>query len=483
MKTAMQTKQGQHLVLTPQLLQSIRLLHLDAMTLEQEIAQAISINPLLERVEDGDLAAAESLAGCAAPETMASPADIAGMDTTRRYDEDDWRSRQRVTSAGDGSADGDAIAASTPNAALDVREQIRQQLELSRLGTNELAIADWLLDETDDAGYLIGSVDDLRQRLPAGLGDGANIEQVRQLILHAEPAGVCACSLSECLAVQLYSLAPSALRDHALCAVRMHLELLGQRDPQMLATALGVDHSIAQEVFRLVLSLDPKPALPAPDLRSIAVIPEVSATRRDGRWHVEINPLSSPQVRVDPEVARLIEASAGDPRAVRIRELMQQAFWLTRGLAMRYDTLLRVAEVIVRRQGEFLDRGREAMAPLTLREVADELRIHESTVSRIAAGKYLQTPRGTFELRSFFSTRLAGAAVANVAVQAMVKRLIAQENPNAPLADDQIVLLLARQGVQIARRTVAKYRDVLNIASARARRTPETCMLRSAAAR
>jgi RNA polymerase sigma-54 factor len=467
MRTQLRTQQGQHFVMTSQILQSIRLLQLDAVTLEQEISAALATNPLLERIDQAECHEADTLAGCIAPEVLSQSA-VEAHPAARDYDEDDRRHQRITSNAASTATDWDALASITPQPAIDVRSAIRQQLSFARLSSADLALASWLLDETDEAGYLIESIESLRERLPKGL-DGSSLEQIRLLILHAEPAGLCALSLAECLVAQLQVLDAAPVRNTALVMAGGYLPLLADHSIEDVASVMAVDIDLAQAAFRLLLSLDPKPAICVPEYNTIVVIPEVYAFRRDGIWSVELNPLSAPQIRVDPEIERMIETLSGDPRANRVRDLMHQARWLTRGLAMRYDTLLRVASVIVRRQSAFLERGSEAMTPLTLREVAEELHIHESTVSRVAAGKYIQTPRGTFELRKFFSVRVAGAVIGNVAIQAMVKRLIEQENPISPLADDKIVTLLARQGVQIARRTVAKYRDLMHIAPARLR--------------
>ncbi len=223
------------------------------------------------------------------------------------------------------------------------------------------------------------------------------------------------------------------------------------------------------EAFRLVLSLQPRPGDTLQPQADDAVIPEVVAWRADGQWRVALNPATTPRVSLNPVYERALGASDGSA-AQPMRELLQEARWFTRGLSMRYDTLLRTARVIVERQAAFLAEGEEAMAPLTLKEVADAIGMHESTVSRITSGKFMQTPRGTFELKHFFAVRLDGASISGQAVKAMVRRLIESEPPARPLADEAIAELLARQGVNIARRTVAKYREQLDIAPARERK-------------
>jgi RNA polymerase sigma-54 factor len=268
-------------------------------------------------------------------------------------------------------------------------------------------------------------------------------------------------------------------RDHdepghglALRIVSEHLQLMAEHDHNAIADALDVsaDEVICAE--RLIMALDPKPGSQTQPEPQQYVVPDVIVRRgRNGNWVVSLNPLTAPKVRISPVCEALLEsASQDDAGAKKMRELLQDARWLTRGLSMRYDTLLKTTQAIVERQLNFFDRGEEGMGPLTLREVADAIGMHESSISRITTGKYVQTPRGTFELKYFFAVRLEGASVAGVAVRAMVKRLIEAENPSAPLADDTIVSLLARQGVSIARRTVAKYREMLGIGAAKERR-------------
>ncbi|HBZ47094.1 MAG TPA: RNA polymerase sigma-54 factor, partial [Stenotrophomonas sp.] len=249
--------------------------------------------------------------------------------------------------------------------------------------------------------------------------------------------------------------------DHGLDALAAH-------DYPALARQLDAEVADIHEAVRLILSLQPRPGDSLLPDTSGAVIPDVVAWHADGQWRVALNPATSRRLSINPTYESAL-ADAGDS-AQPLRDMLQEARWLTRGLSMRYDTLLRTTRVIIERQAGFLTRGEEAMAPLTLKEVADAIGMHESTVSRITTGKYLQTPRGTLELKHFFAVRLEGASVSGQAVKAMVRRLIDAEPAGRPLADEAIAGLLSRQGVNIARRTVAKYREQLDIAPARERR-------------
>lgn len=466
MKTALHVQMGQRLGLTPQLLQSIRLLHLSAIELEQEVAQALEDNPLLERVDAEDDAADDDVAvdNAAPAEAEAESADDAEPD-----DFDDYVPGEAGTGAvGD---DYDPFAQIAAGDGGGVRERILDELALDLGDAGLLRIAAWVLDHVDDAGYLECTPEALAAAAAVELGvDADALEAIRQRILRSEATGYGARDLRECLTVQLEE-ADAGLpgRATALALVAGHLDRLAARDDADLAVRLGVAREEIAAAVDLILTLEPKPGVAVTQAEGRAIVPDVVVRRRDGGWHVALNPHAAPRVRIDAERERLL-AQAGDAAgAQRMRDLLQEARWLTRGLSMRYETLLRATRAIVARQGEFFERGDEGMRPLILREIADAVDMHESSISRITSGKYVQTPRGTYELKYFFSTPLGGAAVAGVAVRAMVKRLIDAENRAAPLADDTIVALLARRGVRVARRTVAKYRDLMHIGPAKER--------------
>jgi RNA polymerase sigma-54 factor len=464
MKQGMRQQLSQSLSLTPQLLQSIRLLHLNAIELETEINRALEENPLLET--DADDEASEE----AAEATEVEVDDL--LDGPREDLPVDFieAGLSRVAGTGD---DDDPLARCAARDTGGVRQRLLEQLSLELHTREELEAAAWLIDQVDDAGYLELSLEELKAAARARGIDPLRLAGIRQKLMRLEPAGFGAVDLRECLLVQLEQ------RDHdeaghalAVRIVSEHLQLMAEHDHNAIADALAVsaDEVICAE--RLIMALDPKPGAQTTPEPQQYVVPDVIVRKgRNGNWVVSLNPLTAPKVRISPVCEALLEsASSDDAGAKKMRELLQDARWLTRGLSMRYDTLLKTTQAIVERQLNFFDRGEEGMAPLTLREIADAIGMHESSISRITTGKYVQTPRGTFELKYFFAVRLEGASVAGVAVRAMVKRLIDAENPAAPLADDTIVSLLARQGVSIARRTVAKYREMLHIGSAKERR-------------
>jgi len=458
MKTGMTAQLGQQLHLTPQLLQSIRLLQLDGLQLEQEVRRALDNNPLLELDEEAPAA------------EVAGESSDAALDTAA-FDELPESSLWDVARSSWQDGDDDRMANIEAGESSDpqLRALTTLALELDR---DALEIAAFWLENTDDAGYL---ADDI-STLTAIAAERFNIskthaESIRQKILHGEHTGMAARDLRECLQVQLAAL-PGRVPARAIAAriLAEALELLAAHDEEALAIRLQLDVEQVREGIRLILSLQPRPAEVLAPQTTGYVIPDVVAWHADFSWRVALNPATTPRVTVSPMHERALEQADQSEGARKLREMLQEARWLTRGLSMRYDTLIRTARAIVERQAGFLAHGDEAMAPLTLKEIADEIGMHESTISRITTGKYMQTPRGTFELKHFFAVRLEGANVSGPAVRAMVRRLIESEPVAKPLADEAIAGLLARQGIHVARRTVAKYREQLDIAPARDRR-------------
>lgn len=461
MKTGLATQLGQQLHLTPQLLQSIRLLQLDGLQLEMEVRRALELNPLLELEEEQS---AES------PALVTDSTDTAAIETAA-FDELPESNLWDIPGASWNDGDDDRMQRMEACESSDPQVRVLAKLSLE-LSDTDLQIAAFWLEHTDDAGYLVQEPASLAMIAAAQHGVSAeHTEALRQRILHGEYTGLAARDLCECLLAQLAGLAgrvpgrPIAQRILESC-----LELLGSHDYDAIASHLDLDADQVREAVRLILSLQPRPGEALVPEAAAYVVPDVVAWHADCAWRVALNPATTPRLSVMPMHERALEQSDQSAGAQKLRELLQEARWLTRGLSMRYDTLLRTARAIVERQAGFLSQGDEAMAPLTLKEIADEIGMHESTISRITTGKYMQTPRGTFELKHFFAVRLEGASVSGPAVRAMVRRLIESEPAGKPLADEAIAGLLARQGIHIARRTVAKYREQLDIAPARQRR-------------
>ena len=464
MKAIQSAQLGQQLNLTPQLLQSIRLLQLNAQQLQLEVTRALELNPMLELEEEVQAEAVVPASGDVAP------AEAAAVETAA-FDELPESSMWDVPGASWNGEGDDRMQRIAEPGSSDPFVRVLQALALE-LDPPELEIAAFWLEHCDDAGYLDGDHAALLLRATARFDMAAHrIEAIRQRLLHGEPAGLAARDLGECLQAQLAALpSPCPGRPLAARILGSCLDALASHDHAAIAARLDAEEADVAEAVRLILSLQPRPAQDAVEVPAGYVVPDVVAWHADGQWRVALNPATAPRLAINSGYERAL-AQAGDGEgAAALRELLQEARWLTRGLSMRYETLLRTTRVLVERQAAFLAEGDEAMAPLTLKEVADEIGMHESTVSRITSGKYIQTPRGTFELKHFFAVRLEGANVSGAAVKAMVKRLIESEPAGRPLADDAIAALLARQGVHIARRTVAKYREQLSIPTARERR-------------
>lgn len=468
MKATVRTQMSQSLNLTPQLLQSIRLLQLTAPQLEMELRQALDRNPMLE-LDEGDEA------GEIATDAHESALDEAACEAAA-WDELPEPAFLTGSSGAVGSGDDDATARIADGESSDFRVRLLRELALGWKAA-DLAVAAWWLDHTGDSGLLEMPVDVLQATGAAALGlPASEIECIRQRLLHGDWPGICAADAAECLGAQLDLLADGAHKALAHRIVRGHLDALARHDHAGLASVLGVDIKAVEGAVALILSLE---ACPVPAVSQAAddhIVPDVVVRKLGGVWRVNLNGRTLPSVRVSAHCEQGLSRAPGDTSV--LRGLLDEARWLVRGIAMRNDTLLRTTQVLVDRQRAFLEQGEEAIAPLTLREVADAIGMHESTVSRITTGKYIQTPRGTFELKRLFAVRLEGAEVSGAAVKAMVKRLIDAEPVHAPLADDTIAGLLARQGVRIARRTVAKYRDQLDIGPARARQRPVAAMAR-----
>lgn len=473
MKTGLSTQLGQQLHLTPQLLQSIRLLQLDGLQLELEVRRALDLNPLLE-VEDAHDAEQNA-------EIEVLPAqDVAALETAA-FDELPESSLWDVPGAGWQDGDEDRMQRVEAGESSDPHVRVLDRLALE-LDDRSLDVVAFWLEHTNDAGYLEQAPDALALLASARFDlTVPGVLALRERLLRGEFPGLAAADVRECLLVQLDCLQGRVPARHvARRIVTDGMALLAAHEYDALARLLDLDIDQVMEGVNLVLSLDARPGASLAPAPTGYIVPDVVAWHADCAWRVALNPATTPRLRVNAMQERALDQAAPSEGAGKLRELLQEARWLTRGLSIRYDTLLRTARAIVERQAGFLAHGDEAMAPLTLKEIADTIGMHESTVSRITTGKYMQTPRGTFELKHFFAVRLEGANVSGPAVRAMVRRLIDAEPAGKPLADEAIAGLLARQGIHIARRTVAKYREQLDIAPARERRRANVSVLAKA---
>lgn len=460
MKNRLAATQTQSQSLNAQVLQSIRLLGLTGLELEQELAEALAQNPMLEREDDEPEAALPD----------AAPQDRAAQEAAAFDELPEFGGHAATASGFDPEEGEDRLARIAAPVSSDPALRVLEGLAME-LKPADLAIAAAWLERIDDSGYLAGDREALDAAITAALGlRKGRAEAIRQRLLHGTPAGLAAVDLRECLLAQIHDLpAKDAGVALARAMIERSLDLVARRDWPALAAAHAAPMEALRAAARLVQSLNPKPGLGLLEDDSMHVLPDVVAWTADGRWHVALNPQAAPRVRVASEYESALAEAGDSPSVQHLKALMNEARWLARGIAQRHDTLLKVARAVVARQQAFMARGEEGLLPLTLKEIAADVGVHESTVSRITTGKYLQTPRGLFELKRFFGVRLEGSAIAGVAVKALVRKLIEAERPEAPLADDVLVALLARRGVQVARRTVAKYREQLNIPPARQR--------------
>ena len=466
MKASLSAQLGQQLHLTPALLQSIRLLQLTGLELELEVAQALESNPLLERIEE-----AEADERQVADDPQLDAAAFDELPDSQMWD---------IPAASWGDGEMDRMANIAAGTSTDPGWQLLQELALE-LPPPALAIAAFWLQHIDEAGYLDGDLHSLSAQGCAQLQcDAGEMEWIRQRLLHGDPAGICAVDAREALRAQLDALPGQvAARPLARQLLQLDRELLLSGCTDTLACALQREPADVAEARVLLRQLQAHPAQSLLPESDPSIVPDVVCWHADGNWRVALNPRSTQRVGVPAHYEQAL-ASCTDTLSPAMRDQLNQARWLTRGLAIRHDTLLRTTQVIVTHQAGFLSRGEEAMAPLTLKQVAEAIGMHESTISRITTGKYLQTPRGTFELKRFFAVKLEGASVSGAAVKAMVRRLIDNEPAGRPLADEAIAGLLSRQGIQVARRTVAKYREQLDIAPARERRRNQPASLAKA---
>lgn len=498
MKAALQLRLGQALTMTPQLQQAIRLLQLSTLELQVEIQEALESNLMLEAGGEGDGAddgTTDRLGESAAvPEDPAVPSQ-SDHDTPDRAPGADGEPLAMGDSIPDvlaldtgwddiyGSG-GDAGTSSwsepieageNQSAARSLREHLGEQLALRSLGERDAAIAEVLIDSLGDAGYLEGGLEDILEALPRHWQvDLSEVEAVRHLIQHLDPPGVASLNPSEALTVQLQQLpADTPARELALCVVRQHLGRLANGQLDQLCKRLQVDAGTLSAAIHLIRSLDPRPGAGFQPDQAEYIVPDVFVRREQGRWQVELNTEALPRLRVNRYYASLIRRADTSHDNSIMRQHLQEARWFIKSLHSRSETLLKVASCIVRHQREFLDFGEEAMKPLVLRAVAEEVGMHESTISRVTTRKYMHTPRGSFEFKYFFSSHVssnAGEALSATAIRARIRKLIARESGARPLSDSRLTDLLQSEGINVARRTVAKYRESMGIASSSERR-------------
>jgi RNA polymerase sigma-54 factor len=473
MKPSLQLRIGQQLTMTPQLQQAIRLLQLPTIELQAQVQQALETNVLLESVDEAD--------GTASFEELVDAEQNARDDVDGEPDDagtvveigEEWNEPTAGESEMPWTHSGDVELELEDESGHTLRDHLAWQLELAHLPPEAVVIGRAVIDAINDDGYLTETTqaiaDTVAGEIPANV---AAVEAVLAIVQQFDPAGVGARSVAECIELQLAQLDPATpgLGTARLLAHR-HLELVASQQFALLQRQMHCSSEELDLALALVRSCHPRPGAAMQAVRTEYVVPDVYVRRSPQGWVVELNPSALPRVRLNEGYAGLITRA---PEHAVLRTQLQEARWLLRSLEIRNDTMVRVARTIVERQLAFLDSGEESMEPLILRDVAETVGMHESTISRVTTGKYMHTPRGVFEFRYFFSSQVPGddgAGVSSTAIRAKIRKLIAQEPPLRPLSDQQIAEMLSGDGIQVARRTVAKYREALGIPPSSERRS------------
>lgn len=475
MKQALQLRLSQHLTLTPQLQQSIRLLQLSTMELNQELEKFLMENPLLER-EDAETEAQAAAAPYQAPAgesemPSATPSDTASEAPSEEAAADsrteiDWYSDMPASGGGrDDAEDSDypQVAAGSPS----LREHLLAQVSLTNIEPRDRRLVELLIDALEENGYLTMPLEDLAALIPSELGvEPEELQIALRNLQSLEPTGVGARNAHECLELQLLALPENtAGRMLALCIVREHLALLAAHDFARLKKALGCTDDRLRQAQQLIQTLNPRPGAGFTSFETRYIVPDVIVRKTKNVWVASLNQDAVPKLRINRMYADILQnhrGASGNPLSARL----QEARWLIKNVQQRFETILRVSQAIVNRQRHFLEHGEVAMRPLVLREIAETLGLHESTVSRVTTQKFMLTPRGIFELKYFFGSHVAteeGGACSATAIRALLKQLIAAEDPKKPLSDSKISQVLGQQGIVVARRTIAKYRESVHI--------------------
>ena len=481
----LQLKLGQHLTLTPQLQQSIRLLQLSTVELNAEVERMLQENPLLEKAEGEEEAPPAVPVGLATPGTTPD----AAAPTSERTAEDDRERRDAVEredfedySPGDndwGSAaapdDDDDGSYPQQVATSTLRDHLLSQLAVLNLEQRDRQIVAALIDALDEDGYLHTSLEEVAELFSEQAAiDPDELSIALRYVQSFEPAGIGARDASECLALQLKALPETTpWRAEALTLVNEHLPLLAARDFTKLKRLLHTDDAGVRAVRALIMSLNPRPGASFAKSESNFVIPDVIVRKLRGKWTAALNEAAMPKLRLNRIYADILTRNR-DASNQQLAAQLQEAKWLIRNVQQRFETILRVAQAIVERQRRFFEHGDVAMRPMVLREIADMLSLHESTISRVTTQKYMLTQRGTYELKYFFGSHVAtdtGGAASATAIRALIKQLIGAEDAKAPLTDSKIAEVLGEQGILVARRTIAKYRESLQIPPVNLRRS------------
>ncbi|EHR8488858.1 RNA polymerase factor sigma-54 [Escherichia coli] len=467
MKQGLQLRLSQQLAMTPQLQQAIRLLQLSTLELQQELQQALESNPLLEQIDTHEeidtreTQDSETLDTDDALEQKEMPEELpldASWDTI-------------YTAGTPSGTSGDYIDDELPvyqgETTQTLQDYLMWQVELTPFSDTDRAIATSIVDAVDETGYLTVPLEDILESIGDEEIDIDEVEAVLKRIQRFDPVGVAAKDLRDCLLIQLSQFDKTTpWLEEARLIISDHLDLLANHDFRTLMRVTRLKEDVLKEAVNLIQSLDPRPGQSIQTGEPEYVIPDVLVRKHNGHWTVELNSDSIPRLQINQHYASMCNNARNDGDSQFIRSNLQDAKWLIKSLESRNDTLLRVSRCIVEQQQAFFEQGEEYMKPMVLADIAQAVEMHESTISRVTTQKYLHSPRGIFELKYFFSSHVnteGGGEASSTAIRALVKKLIAAENPAKPLSDSKLTSLLSEQGIMVARRTVAKYRESLSI--------------------
>jgi RNA polymerase sigma-54 factor len=480
MKQTLQLKIGQHLTMTPQLQQAIRLLQLSTLELQAEVQDALESNPMLEQDEgSNDAPETDPAANSTAQETTTPAKESEGDNIPEDLPidsswEDVFDTGATIYSAGETDSGRDLLEKVTSSSA-SLRDHLVWQMEMTNFSESDEHIARIIIDSIDDDGYLSVSTEDILSNLDTRLDiEHDEIEAVLHRIQQFDPVGVGARNLQESLQTQLQHFEPGTpwLKE-ARILVRDYFTLLSNRDYARLGRKLKLATDDLQHVIHLIQSMNPRPGSRFNTTEPEYIVPDVFVTQKKGKWLVELNVDSMPKLRINNMYAKLIKRGSDSKDNNFLRNNLQEARWFLKSLQSRHETLMKVANCIVKRQQGFFEHGEEAMKPMVLRSIADTIEMHESTVSRVTTRKYMHTPSGIYEFKYFFSSHVsteAGGECSATAIRAIIKKLVAAENPAKPLSDNKMAAVLADQGINVARRTIAKYRESLSISPSNERK-------------
>jgi RNA polymerase sigma-54 factor len=479
MKQSLHLRLGQQLAMTPQLQQAIKLLQMSTLELQQEIQQALESNMMLEVNEEESTVQEAEIT----PEKKIDNSDsLTSQGSQTEIPEElpidsSWDDVYEYAMEAGANNTAETFEFETQRSkSSTLLDHLLWQLELTSFSERDHAIAMAIIDSINEDGYLISSLEEIFQGLQSQLEDldFDEVNAVLHRVQNFDPAGVAATDLKDCLRLQIQQL-PEATpyKEEALTLVTRYLDLLATHEQSKLMRKLGVTERQLDEVVALIRTLNPKPGARIQELDSEYIIPDVYVVKQNGIWRVNLNPDIAPKLRINPFYSSMIKRADNSRDNTCMKDHLQEARWFIKSLQSRNDTLLRVAQCIVEKQAGFLEHGSIAMKSMVLRDIAEELELHESTISRVTTQKYMHTPNGIVEFKYFFSSHVStegGGECSSTAIRAFIKELISNENLAKPLSDSKIAELLKEKGINVARRTIAKYREAMLISSSSQRK-------------